>query len=43
MSGPLKGPFGSLPLRSNGVGAPFGPNLHQQFGAHLVEGFTAIR
>jgi hypothetical protein len=23
-----------------GVGDPFGPNLHQQFGAHLVEGFT---
>jgi hypothetical protein len=25
-----------------GVGVPFGPNLHQQFGAHLMEGFTAI-
>jgi hypothetical protein len=24
-----------------GVGDPFGPNLHQQFGAHLVERFTA--
>jgi hypothetical protein len=39
---PLKGFFGSLPLGGEeycGVGDPFGPNLHQQFGAHLVDGF----